>query len=290
MGETVARRRDLARIRTASNEARTPERLAAHFQLETRLARQLKDSSRSDRTRLYSSLYNELFEGVADHPQHAPDRDVRRLRIARQAEFLRGRLDAGSCYVELGCGDAALTKRIAPDAGAAIGVDVTDALIGAGPHPPGFRFLKTDGTSLDLPDASVDLVYSNQLMEHLHPDDADAQLREIVRVLKPGGKYICTTPNRLTGPHDISRYFSYEPLGFHLREYDHGSLDRIFRRAGFRSVVPIVFLKGREFAPPMVVVKLTERMMSVLPDAVRARLSASRFVTNLAGVTVCGVK
>jgi SAM-dependent methyltransferase len=290
MSDTVARRRDFARIRMASNEARTAERLAAHFQLESHLARQLRDSSKSERTRLYSSLYNELFDGVADHPQHNPNRDVRNQRIARQAEFLLGRLDAISCYVELGCGDAALTKRIAPDVGAAIGVDVTDALIGVGPHPPGFRFLKTEGTNLDLPDASVDLVYSNQLMEHLHPDDADDQLREIVRILKSGGKYICTTPNRLTGPHDISRYFSYQPLGFHLREYDHGALDRIFRDAGFRSVSPIVFLKGRVLAPPMGAVKVAEGMMSLLPDAVRARLSASRFVTNLAGVTVCGVK
>jgi predicted SAM-dependent methyltransferase len=34
---------------------------------------------------------------------------------------------------------------------------------------------------------SVDLAYSNQLMEHLHPDDASEQLANVYRALKPGG-------------------------------------------------------------------------------------------------------
>ncbi len=37
---------------------------------------------------------------------------------------------------------------------------------------------------------SIDLVISNQLMEHLHPDDAYDQLREVYRVLRDGGRYV----------------------------------------------------------------------------------------------------
>jgi SAM-dependent methyltransferase len=40
-------------------------------------------------------------------------------------------------------------------------------------------------------------------MEHLHVEDAEAQLQEIHRVLRPGGHYVCTTPSVITGPHDI---------------------------------------------------------------------------------------
>jgi hypothetical protein len=30
---------------------------------------------------------------------------------------------------------------------------------------------------------------------------------EINRILKPGGQYLCATPSRVTGPHDISVFF-----------------------------------------------------------------------------------
>ena len=76
----------------------------------------------------------------------------------------------------------------------------------------------SDGVSVEVPAASVTLAYSNQLMEHLHPDDALVQLRNIVRALAPGGLYV-RHPNRLTGPHDISMYFDRVATGFHLKEY-----------------------------------------------------------------------
>ena len=48
----------------------------------------------------------------------------------------------------------------------------------------------TDGVSLPVEPGSVDVAYSDQLMEHLHPDDAVAQLENVVRAIRPGGVYI----------------------------------------------------------------------------------------------------
>ena len=78
----------------------------------------------------------------------------------------------------------------------------------------------------------MDLVFSNQLMEHLHPDDAEAELQSIFTALKPAGYYVCITPNRLTGPHDISRDFEESATGLHLKEYSTSELDSLFRRTG----------------------------------------------------------
>ena len=55
----------------------------------------------------------------------------------------------------------------------------------------------------------------------MHLADAEAQLREMQRVLSPGGAYWCRTPNRVTGPHDISCFFDQVATGFHLLEYDY---------------------------------------------------------------------
>ncbi|HEV3026209.1 MAG TPA: class I SAM-dependent methyltransferase [Planctomycetota bacterium] len=47
-----------------------------------------------------------------------------------------------------------------------------------------------------LPDASIDLVFSSNLMEHLpSKESAEQMLREVWRVLKPGGQVVLIGPN-----------------------------------------------------------------------------------------------
>ena len=290
MSGTAKLRSDFARLRAASGETRSPDRLAAHYALEVSLAGRLKASRPGERAQTYAAVYEALFAGVPDHPQHAPRTDLRRSRLLQQAAFLRRYLHAQSTYVEIGCGDAALAKLIAPSVRSAIGVDVTAALVDGDAPPAGFSFVRTDGVALDLPDGTADVAYSNQLMEHLHPDDAGAQLAEVLRILKPGGQYICTTPNRLTGPHDISRYFSHEPQGFHLREYTHSSLAKLFRAAGFRAVSPVILVKGRACAPPLGAVAAVEWGLERLPAKLLAAVMGRSAAVNLAGVTLVGWK
>jgi SAM-dependent methyltransferase len=51
-----------------------------------------------------------------------------------------------------------------------------------------------DLMALDLPSSSFEFVSTNEVMEHI--PDIDAALREIVRILKPGGMHIGTFPFR----------------------------------------------------------------------------------------------
>src|ERR1051326_2425565 len=83
---------------------------------------------------------------------------------------------------------------------------------------------------------AIDVVYSNDVIEHLHPDDAREHLALVHRLLRPGGLYICITPNRVTGPHDISaRFLPYhaKAQGAHIREYSHRELCDEFRAERF---------------------------------------------------------
>ncbi|WP_352903664.1 class I SAM-dependent methyltransferase [Mesorhizobium sp. M0833] len=75
---------------------------------------------------------------------------------------------------------------------------MTDALLPPGEKPANFQFVRIDGIHLRFADNSLDFMFSDQLMEHLHPDD-DRQLSEVYRVLSPGGAYYCTlqTPSRV---------------------------------------------------------------------------------------------
>jgi hypothetical protein len=67
-------------------------------------------------------------------------------------------------------------------------------------------------------------------------DDPFEQLQNLHRALVPGGMYLCITPNRLSGPHDVPGVFDHTASGFHLKEYTVGELARIFRRVGLRKV------------------------------------------------------
>jgi SAM-dependent methyltransferase len=48
-----------------------------------------------------------------------------------------------------------------------------------------------------IADASVDLVWSGQSIEHISREDARTMLKEVHRILRPGGHFCLDTPNRL---------------------------------------------------------------------------------------------
>jgi SAM-dependent methyltransferase len=197
---------DHVAIQRRRKDTRPPERLIAHYELERRLADRLRVACRDERSRLYTEVYSELFDSLPDHPQKTAV-DSRADRIAKQVRLLKPRIRRGDVYLEIGCGDALLPFALSGFAREVLGLDVTDALVDFAAAPTNFRFLKTDGVEIPLAENSVDLAHSDQLMEHLHVEDAEAQLREIHRVLRPGGRYVCKTPSSVTGPHDISVFF-----------------------------------------------------------------------------------
>src|SRR5262249_53890709 len=139
--------------------------------------------------------------------------------IRWQLQFLRRFLKPSHHFLEIGAGDCALSLEVAKQVRRVCAVDVSSKLTESIPRPHNFELLLSDGCSVDVPDGAVDVAYSNQLMEHLHPEDAIRQLREVYRTVKPGGVYVCVTPNRVGGPYDISRHFDKVATGLHLKEY-----------------------------------------------------------------------
>jgi SAM-dependent methyltransferase len=192
--------------------------------------------------------------------------------------------------MEIGAGDCALSLSLAGRVRRVYAVDVSDKVLGDTVQPPNFTFALSDGCSMPVPPGSVGVAYSNQLMEHLHPDDAELQLVNIFNALAPRGAYACITPNRLSGPHDISCFFDDVATGFHLKEYTTTELAALFRRIGFRKVAVYASLKGRYFRVPLFAVTVLEGCLSRLSPRWRRRVAASHIVRSLLGVQLVGVK
>jgi SAM-dependent methyltransferase len=260
-----------------------------HFEIERRLADRLRGATSSqERKRLYGEVYRERSERIPQHPlvHRAADPAARAAAVVPQLRLLQPFLSPATRFCELGAGDGAVTRALAPLVDYALALDVTDVL--ALPSDPtlGYEFRVFDGFDLEIDDNSLDVAYSFDVIEHLHPDDALDHAHAVRRALRPGGVYVCVTQNRLSGPHDISRQFSDTPQGFHLREYTVAELDHVLRRAGFRGVKILLTVDGRRLSPllPSALVRPLEVVLEPVP--VRAR---RRFARALAAVKVVAV-
>lgn len=274
------------------HEQRTAERLRSHYEVEKALAARLRQAAPAERRQLYTAVYDELFRRVPDHPQLTRQRSApeRQRVVARELARLRRYLRADTCFLEIGAGDCALSLQAACLVRQVYAVDVSAEITSQAAPPRNFQLILSDGTSIPVPPGTIDVAYSNQLMEHLHPDDADQQLRNVYEALVPGGIYLCLTPNRLSGPHDISRYFDPVASGFHLREYTHTELREQFRRAGFSRVGAWMSVGSHAWRLPLFPLLWLEKFLGRLPAARQKQVSHWPPLGWLLGIRLVGVK
>lgn len=269
--------------RPPAGENRTVEQLYEQYVVEKELATRLKTATSAERGGLYTAVYEELYRRVPHHPQLrnkvSPDEQAK--RIARQLSSLEPWLKPETVFLEIGAGDCALSFAVAKRVAKVYGLDVSPAVTYNATQPGNFELVMSDGTSVPVPPGSVTVAFSNQLMEHLHPDDALQQLKNIFDALAPGGTYICLTPNGLTGPHDISRYFEPVASGFHLKEYTCGELISFFKRVGFKSVQQCFRTSTALVPGATLATRMLERSLQTLPSGLRAKAARNRAVRGL---------
>lgn len=208
------------------------------YLLEKRLAHQILSSSRHNRTEITLGAYDELFSQVPWHPALSRSAKAEQEKLEEKWVFFGHLLGPQSSVIEIGSGNANLTRFLAQKTtGRCVGIDISkEVLIGKPGDPPNLELYIMDAVDLDFPTNTFDLAISDQLVEHLHPDDVGHHFARVYHVLKENGVYGFRTPSRLTGPHDVSRYFDDVATGFHLKEWTYGELVDSLRQAGFRKI------------------------------------------------------
>lgn len=261
------------------SSSRSLEARRHHYEVERELAGRLRQSNRAERTALFGKMYDELFARVPDHPRltRKGSEEARARGVRAQMRLLSCVLKPGQTLVEFASGDGWLSNAAAATAKEVISVDISDQRDVSQPPPTNVRHVIYDGYHLELPEASADIVFSYQFLEHLHPEDVPLHFQMVRRLLKPGGKYVFDTPHRYSGPHDISREFSATLDCFHFQEWTHREMRRTLRKNGFDPAWVVRFGKSWEGWLPNRLVDLVEFLLLPVPQKLRVKLCARLF-------------
>ncbi|MBF2066321.1 MAG: class I SAM-dependent methyltransferase [Calothrix sp. C42_A2020_038] len=218
----------------------TEEMILQHWELEKHLTHELLESKPESRwetfEKCYSTLYRELdwLNRLIDSNEKEENLDV---KYAHWIELIGS---VPKKVYEIGSGKGKLITYLATQGYECRATEIT--------RERGEKWVNcisnltwsnSDGIHFEHfePINTYDVAISDQVVEHLHPDDLVEHFRGVLQILVSGGRYIFMTPHVHAGPSDISRVFRCEKaMGMHLKEYTYRELAIKLKQAGFKFV------------------------------------------------------
>lgn len=249
---------------------------------EKALADRLRHSTRDERAVLYAQIYREYFELFPGEMEKASN-------VAAELRVIRKFLKPGMNFLEIGSGTGGFADAVGTLVSTVTTLDVASAEIKRARNEENERsrdreiesdhlitsslvHLFFNGITAELQNNHFNLAYSNQVLEHIHPDDIDAHFAMVADSLTTGGRYIVITPHRYGGPHDASRGFARVAEGLHLHEYTYMELGRLAARHQLHTTC--YYLRaGRSIQVPNWLPLIVERALALLPFAIRQPLA-----------------
>jgi ubiquinone/menaquinone biosynthesis C-methylase UbiE len=131
-------------------------------------------------SRLDNRAYYDDFAGWYENERHLP---YHRMLDDLEVELVE-RYAAGKTVLEVGCGTGLILHRAARFARHAIGIDLSAGML-AKAQQRGLRVAQASATALPIATGSVDVAYSFKVLAHI--PDIQGALREMARVVRPGG-------------------------------------------------------------------------------------------------------
>jgi ubiquinone/menaquinone biosynthesis C-methylase UbiE len=158
------------------------------------------------------------------------------------AERLAPLAGGGAVVLDMGCGIGRVARYVAPSCRTLWAVDASEAMLGHARRRladlANVRFARCDGTRVPaVPDDAVDLAYSLITLQHLEREDAFALLRELRRMVRPGGRIYVTFPNLLSDVY-LAAFLDQVDRGevanpARARAYTPQEVERLLPAAGF---------------------------------------------------------
>jgi ubiquinone/menaquinone biosynthesis C-methylase UbiE len=157
------------------------------------------------------------------------------------AEALAAGFGPGDTVLDLGCGVGRVARYAAPGCRTLWAVDASPLMLRYARRRmagiPNVRYARCRGTTVpDVPDGAIDFAYSLLTLQHLEREDAFLLLRELRRMVRPGGTIHVTFPNLLSDTY-LAAFVAYADEGrsgnrARARFYTPPEVERILPAAG----------------------------------------------------------
>lgn len=131
-------------------------------------------------SRLDNRAYYDDFAGWYEKERHLP---YHRMLDDLEVELVE-RYATGKTVLEVGCGTGLILHRTASFARQAYGIDLSGGMLMKA-QQRGLHVAQASATALPFATASVDVAYSFKVLAHI--PDIEGAMREMARVVKPGG-------------------------------------------------------------------------------------------------------
>jgi spore coat polysaccharide biosynthesis protein SpsF (cytidylyltransferase family)/2-polyprenyl-3-methyl-5-hydroxy-6-metoxy-1,4-benzoquinol methylase len=166
-------------------------------------------------------------EIFADDRMHVDAGDASNVSnpLFESYEFARGQFSGADHVLDIACGDGYGCRILAGQVGRVLGVDINQPLIAANQQKNqagNIAYGVDDCFALSLADGAVTGATAMELIEHLPVDQVDRFVREVRRVVAPGGRFICSTPQNSHGDIPV--------VPWHVKEYSVPELRAILER------------------------------------------------------------
>ena len=231
----------------------------------------------------------DFHRGIADRAELIWNWDSPsgRARAERRASLLAeaAGLRPGVRALELGCGTGVFLEKVAAGGASIAGIDLSsDLLARCAARMAGaasVALVRGNAERMPFPDGAFDAVYGSSILHHL---DLQAALREVARVLRPGGRMAFAEPNILNPQVTVmfrlgltKKYFGVSPDEMAFSRF---RAARAARAAGLAEVAvrPFDFLHPATPARAVRAVSRLGRWLERLP-AVR-EIAGSMLVTG----------
>lgn len=265
------------KLKRALPPSRSFASIMNQYLVEREIADRLRNANREERKSLYATMYDELFCKVPDHPRliHRESEQLTLKANSNKFNLIRDFVSEEKVFVEFAPGDCKFAMDIAHRAKFVYGIDISDQRDQELNVPPNFKLIIYDGYRLEeISKDYIDTIFSDQLIEHFHPEDTELHFNLCQYILKRGGRYVFRTPHLFSGPHDVSVFFSDEPQCFHLKEWTYSEIGPLLKRTEFSEYYALRMVKGRPIRLPYIYFVACEKMLVLLPRKIKKFLSS----------------
>ena len=164
----------------------------------------------------------------------------------RVEELIDEYIKKDSLVLDVGCGRGVNTSKLRRKTKRIIGLDLKNYV--KKKYLSDFKLVLGDGRKIPFKDKYFDFVTCWDVIEHIEEDELF--LKEIYRVLKPGGRLLMSTPNkkrlsnRLIGlfkkieyPYYLGANPDWEGDVLHIREYSPEEIEKLATAIGFKIIL-----------------------------------------------------